>query len=349
MQISNTQLNTNTSTYANRVATNINKSVISTEHNNATKPRYENNRYPQSHNTTKPRNENNRYQSHNNRKDRNSNEPPVVMMKKIKLDIQDAEIPTYVFNYIKNLIPVYPIKEIIAMTKQIGIHKNDKLICLTNLFMACVRRNNIALMQAIIKDIGQQDLDRLFMVNAFDHKYTPIMHACYNGSLEAFKLLLIWGANADIINVDNEDIVSATNSGLRDALVKQSSMAIFLTAQYNDILKYIEFWRKSRGNIEENNNHIEVEVVLNNDTVPSKFVLINVKSNIIEQIKELLELYIANSNTGKMEQLFTEIQELINNNYCQFDIIHNILLKYENELNEDFDTIYNIFKIQHIN
>lgn len=160
-----------------------------------------------------------------------------------KLDENSFNLNAKVYYYIKNLFneliltnnksEIEVIKEIFS----IGKSRIDKIIVIGNLFYLAVRKDKLNLMQIIVSRITEEECK--IIVNSFDHNYTPLMHAAYNGQVGAVKLLLIWGANSNIINKDNEDIYMCIENGLKNSVEKNKSLELLIKCRYDEINEYI--------------------------------------------------------------------------------------------------------------
>jgi hypothetical protein len=266
--------------------------------------------------------------------------PDVYLNTKLKklTNTSCSSIPGKVYYYIVNLLKTEPdIYVIINTVKMIGYSNIDKLLCLTMLFQICVRQEKASLMQRIIDGIS--DSDRKFMVNAYDRKYTPLMQAAYNGSVSSVKLLLIWNANVDEINIDGEDISAAIDAGLRDQIKKTPLLEIFLIPKFQEIHTFIKAWKTSE-------DCLKVEAPIDfKASKPEKFKLIKNLDDSSEEIAELSQLYIDDYNKSQLTVLFEEINELIVQGKISKDIVRTIIEIHMSILQEDFKDILAILKI----
>jgi len=157
----------------------------------------------------------------------------------------DFNLNSKVYYYVKNIFmdPEKNDHEIINEVPKIGCTKIDKLILTTNLFFFAVRKDKINIMQEIINRVN--DSDRLTIVNAYDHNYTPIMHAAYNGQVGAVKLLLIWGADKNVINKEGEDLFKCIETGMELAINKNKSLEILIKDRYDEIYNFIINWEST--------------------------------------------------------------------------------------------------------
>lgn len=250
-----------------------------------------------------------------------------VNLKIVKLNLNNAAVHPKVYNYIRSLILAHSEPDVIRITKSIGLSPNDKTICLTNLFFICVRQDKTALMQRIIDFVTENE--RLYMVNAYDRKYTPIMQAAYNGSANSVKLLLNWGADVNIINVDGEDAFSATSAGCVNQVKEHPSLEIFLKPKYQEILNYLQWWRDNK-----HEKDITVDETVNTSFETEK--IINVKLDIVSQIESCLESYIEDSRTKQMKQLFEEINSMVSEKIIDKQHISKIFDKFKEILETDY-------------
>jgi hypothetical protein len=266
--------------------------------------------------------------------------PDVYLNTKLKklTNTSCSVIPGKVYYYILNLLKTEPdIYVIINTVKMIGFSHIDKLLCLTMLFQICVRQEKASLMQRIIDGIS--DSDRKFMVNAYDRKYTPLMQAAYNGSVSSVKLLLIWNAKIDEINIDGEDISAAVDAGLRDQIKKTPLLEIFLIPKFQEIHTFIKAWKNSDDCLTVASS-VKVENVQT-----EKFKLIKNLDESSEEIAELSQLYIDDYNKSQLTVLFEEINELIVQGKTSKDIVRTIIEIHMSVLQEDFKDILAILKI----
>lgn len=266
--------------------------------------------------------------------------PDVYLNTKLKklTNMSCSSIPGKIHYYIMNLLKTEPdIYVIINTVKMIGYSHIDKLLCLTMLFQICVRQEKASLMQRIIDGIS--DSDRQFMVNAYDRKYTPLMQAAYNGSVSSVKLLLIWNANINEINVDGEDISAAIDAGLKDQIKKTPLLEIFLIPKFQEIHTFIKAWKNSDDCLVAKPS---VEVI---NVKPEKIKLIKNSDESSEEIAELLQLYIDDYNKHQLTVLFEEINELICQGKTSKQIVSTVIKIHMDVLQEDFKDILAILKI----
>lgn len=256
-----------------------------------------------------------------------------VNLKQIKLCQNNTAIHAKVYNYIKGLIMTQPEPDVIRMTRSLGVSPNDKTICLTNLFFICVRQDKTSLMQRIIDSVN--DFERMYMVNAYDRKYTPIMQAAYNGSANSVKLLLTWGADVNVINVDGEDIYSATAAGVKDAIAKHPNLEIFLKPKFQEINTYIQWWKDNMVDTPSDELTVSVMTMKVSDDEPNK--LIDTKSNIVSQIETILESCIDDSMTTVMKKLFEEINQMVKSKVIESTIIDSVIEPFRKVLELDYE------------
>ena len=281
----------------------------------------------------------------------------------IRLKSTDTKINGKIHSYIKTLSTVLSNEnEIIRMTKAIGHSENDKLICLANLFFICVRRDRTSLMQRIVDSLSKDNIkeELNFIVNGNDLNYTPIMRAAYHGSVNSIKLLLPWGSDINFINCDGEDIVSATEAGLRDTLLANQKNGnlnfaeIFDVQRYHDIKEYINFWNENKNNpdreelffdlITKDETFDETKDDTTNET-KKKYNILNTNENLSEQIETKLQDYIENSNIQKMTDLFLDINELIKDNLIDKIDINQIIEQYREILMDEYDNEFKVLEL----
>jgi len=171
---------------------------------------------------------------------------PYVQLNHSVLDKQNTYIhrntKMYIKNNILNNIDLTDNNKIEAILS-IGNYKNDKIICIFNVFYKCVKNNNISLMKRIIRLYKSDKIVLDFIVNGFysngKTKYTPLMCAAYYGNLKAVQLLIEHGANFNLINCYNENIVEMTQMGLRNNIKKNPLSVNELNNQYNAVIDYL--------------------------------------------------------------------------------------------------------------
>jgi hypothetical protein len=261
-------------------------------------------------------------------------------LKLVKLDNTScSKISGRVYHFILDLVKRESDMNVINTVRMIGFSPNDKLLCLTMLFQICVRQDKASMMQRIIDSVSKSD--RLFMVNAFDRKYTPLMQAAYNGSVSSVKLLLIWGANIDEINIDGEDVYSATIAGKDSQIKKTPLLEIFLIPKFQEIHNYLKSWQDTENDPDDRQaiEAVSVDneaVIIDNEAVEGSVKLILEHEDITEQIKELLQSYIDDYNTCRLTMLFEEINQLIASNKITKDSVKSIVKIHQEILQDEF-------------
>jgi len=282
---------------------------------------------------------------------------PFVNLKQVNLDPKNTKIHKNTYKYISSCLfdnSNYNEHEIITLTKKIGTSKNDKIICLANLFSIAIKSDRISLMQRIMDEYKDCKETQKFIVNAYNKDYTPLMRAAYNGSIESVKFLLGYGADIKIINIENEDIFSATKVGLVEKIKAKPHLKLLITNKYKEIYEYLSWWNKSDTTIEMRMASVKIEdykslkhkqVVKPVEFKMPENSLLNIAYNIYEQIDEFIESYVEATNGTKMEKLFNEINLLLEHNIIQVDKTKVVIDKYIKDLTSDFDDIFPILKL----
>jgi hypothetical protein len=258
-----------------------------------------------------------------------------VNLSLIKLDRNNTKIHPKAYNYIKSLILTHPEPEVIRITKAIGVNHFDKIVCLTNLFFICVRQDKTSLMQRIIESVSQ--IEKVFMVNANDREYTPIMHAAYNGSANSIKYLIHWGADINIVNKDGENVFSAADAGLKDEIVKFPSLELFLRPKFQEIKNHLE-WCKTNTedfNFDDSSTNSTVSQMKSSDETVST--LINPKENIQEQFVDILRSCIDDCRSSTMIKLFNEVNKLVTDKLIDKKIVIDTLVEFRDILAEEYE------------
>lgn len=305
---------------------------------------------------------------------------PFVKLGHVKLDVNNARIHPNTYKYIRYEIlgKLKNEADIIYEVKSLGTAANDKIICLTNLFFACVKEDKIGLMQRIM-DVYKNDKPvQKFIANAYDRDYTPLMHAVYRGRIESVKFLLSFGADINNINIKNETVFSAAFEGLKDQLKdpKNKYADMLITNKFREIDDFLKWWNLSDTTAEMRLDAIKIDNY--NDVKPKIIVQAQAKASPLqeakaviqqpeivipvetfkmppgsllsidrakEDIKELVETYIENSNTFMMKKLFNEINVLIDNKIIDTQAIKTILEPFIDIIMMDFDDVYPILKL----
>lgn len=233
---------------------------------------------------------------------------------KIKaLKSTDFNLNSKIYYYVKNIFMDQEKNdhEIINEVIKIGCTKIDKLILITNLFFLSVRKDKISIMQEIINKVS--DSDRLTIVNAYDHNYTPIMHAAYNGQVGAVKLLLIWGADKNIINKEGEDIFKCIETGMEVAINKNKSLEILIKDRYDEIYNYIINWSSNDSNkldiISEDNNDKKVSKIP--DNLEECIIEYIDEGNYNEFMKLVENINLQIKNKPEIREILNKLRELI--------------------------------------
>lgn len=240
------------------------------------------------------------------------------------LDLNNTNIHAKIFNYLNYILREEQENEIIKQTLSIGVSLNDKIIVLANLFFICVRTDKISLIQNIIRSVQFRFKENsqkyiYYMVNAYDRNYTPLMRAAYNCSTICLRLLLIWGANMDVININGDDINADAKKGYLQRCAEHPEYELFEKNKYKETIAFIKYWKENKDNIAE----------LNDNIVYSE-----------EDIDKIMLECVENTNTYKLTKLFEDLEA---NN---INIPENIINKYRNDLIEDFDDLYNKYIIK---
>ena len=244
---------------------------------------------------------------------------------------QSAKINSIVFKYIKSLLNNKNEFDIIKLTKAIGYSPIDKIICLANLFFICVKQDKISLMQIIIDSINEKEKE--FIINAYDRDYTPLMQAAYYGSFNSLKLLLIWGADVNSINIHEEDVTTAAKEGLKNSLKslkekKQESLEILVKPKYDSIIDYIQYWKDNLNNPNKDNIFINEQ---NN-----KYKIIDIESDILSQIETILQSCIDDCKIKILTELFLEINNLMDDKLVLKKDIINIINEVKDILEDEY-------------
>ena len=266
--------------------------------------------------------------------------PPVLNLKLTKLSPTSTKVTPYVYNYIKNLLLNNSDYDVIKNTLVIAKSRNDKIIALANLFYICVRQNKITIIILLFRELTDQE--KLFVVNSYDRLYTPIMHAAYDGSYDAVKLLITYNADINITNINDEDIRSAAIEGYKNAIAKlisseQESRIIFVKPKYDKIIQLIDDIRA--GNI---NDDLQLEEY--NYQNKFEYKLLNIKNDIFSQINNIIVPYIEDCNTSNMCKLFVEINNLIKDNIINKEDVKIFFDKYKSELESEYPEEYAILQ-----
>ena len=275
-----------------------------------------------------------------------SDKPPPVLNLKIKtLTPTCTSVPSYVYHYIKNLLSKHGDYDVIKYTINIAKSYNDRIIALANLFYICVRQNKMTTIVFIFRELS--DSEKLFVINSYDRLYTPIMHAAYDGSYDAVKLLIIYKADINITNINNEDIRSAALEGYKFSLTKlisieQESRSIFIKPKYDKIIELIDNIRNNTLGDDINLNEFNFNKKLNS----FEYKIINIENDIFKQLTETIIHCIEDCNTTIMCKLFIEINNLITDKIVNKDDIVNFINKYKNELNEEYPEEFLILNIE---
>jgi len=299
---------------------------------------------------------------------------PFVKLGHVKLDVSNARIHPNTYKYIRFEIlgKLKNEADIIYEVKSLGTAANDKIICLANLFFACVKEDKIGLMQRIM-DVYKNDKPiQKFIANAYDRDYTPLMHAVYRGRIESVKFLLSFGADINNINIKNETVFSAAFEGLKDQLKdpKNKYADMLITNKFREIDDFLKWWNLSDTTAEMRLDAIKIDNY--NDVKPKTIVQVQAQAKAViqqpeivipvetfkmppgsllsidrakEDIKELVETYIENSNTFMMKKLFNEINVLIDNKIINTQAIKTILEPFIDIIMMDFDDVYPILKL----
>ena len=181
------------------------------------------------------------------------NRKPYVQLNQVVLDKQKTCIHKKTKMYIKNNILAnkeYTDQNKIDEILSIGNYKNDKIICMFNVFYKCVKNNNISLIRQIINYYKKNETILDFIVNSYyssgKTKYTPLMCAAYYGNIDIVKLLMENGADINVINDYNENIIEMTQIGLKNHIKKNPTNSTALITQYNIVIDYLtEIIKKS--------------------------------------------------------------------------------------------------------
>lgn len=246
------------------------------------------------------------------------NEKKLYFASKIKiLKPTDFNLNSKIYYYVKNIFMDIEKNdhEIINEVPRIGCTKIDKLILTTNLFFLAVRKDKINIMQEIINRVN--DADKMIIVNAYDHNYTPIMHAAYNGQVGAVKLLLIWGADKNVINKEGEDIFKCIETGLEVAINKNKELEILIKDRYDEIYNFIINWETSS----KQNKLTDYETY--EDSKPSA---------IPDNIEECIIEYIDEGKFKEFMDLVESIKLIISNRTDIRDILNKLKESIEDEM-----------------
>lgn len=242
-----------------------------------------------------------------------------------ELDLRDTNLHSKVYNHLCHILQNKQEMDIINEAYDIGFKINDKIIVLTNLFFLCIRRGRVSLMQRIIGFVKHRCAKNAneyisYIINAFDRNYTPIMRAASNCSIACIRLLLIWGADINTININGEDVFAAAKYGYEMRCKEFANYELFETKKYNETIRFIKYWKENGS-------------ILHDDLQKEEHDLIDVDQNIDEQIDKILLQCLEDTNEGKLKLLF---EEIANKN---IKISKEILSKYEDELKDEFPSI----------
>lgn len=272
--------------------------------------------------------------------------PPILNLKIHTLTPTCTEILPYVYNYIRTLLSKYNDYDVIKYTISIAKSHNDKIIALANLFYICVRQNKITTIIFIFREFSESE--KLFVVNSYDRAYTPIMHAAYDGSYDAVRLLITYKADINITNINNEDIRSAALEGYKSSIarlisIEQESRSIFIKPKYDKIIELIDNIRNNTLSDDINLNEFKFDKKTSNSF---EYKIINIAEDIFKQLTTIIVHCIEDCNTTIMCKLFVEINNLIIDKLINKDEIQLFINKYKDELIEEYPEEYSILKIE---
>ena len=230
--------------------------------------------------------------------------------------------------------------DIINEAFDIGLRINDKIIVLANLFFLCVRKGRVSLMQRIITFIKtrcNKNADEYisFIINAFDRNYTPIMRAASNCSVACLRLLLIWGADVNAVNINGEDVFAAAKYGYDTRCKEFPDYELFETKKYKETTQFITYWKENGSLLCTSRGTGGTALTASEDTniQKNKEELINTDKNIDEQIDQIILQCLEDTNEYKLKLLLEELEQ----KKIQMPI--NIKNKYAHEIEEEFPTI----------
>ena len=166
---------------------------------------------------------------------------------------------------------------------------------------------------------------RQFIIYSIWNGYTPIQNAAFYLSSNCIDNLILWGANIDETNIDNETLDQMLDAGLKYALSdkQKSNNFIFRKNAYNSAKEKIAHHRK----IKLNNNNIIKQDIIKQDIIKQDDNNFDMSSLIKE-----LENY-------QSDELFTKF---VKNNSSDNNKSYNLIVAYLTTIDDSIKT--NVFK-----
>lgn len=84
---------------------------------------------------------------------------------------------------------------------------------------------------------------RRYLVNSILNCYTPLDDAAFNGAFNCFQLLLIWGAEIDRQNHDQESLEDTIRSGADNMRRRNPTLYATKKRSFEQCIAYLERWR----------------------------------------------------------------------------------------------------------